>query len=344
MGSRLSGTLAIACMDKFEKTHVYRQLQPIFYGRYVDDIGTLVKSKDHATHTLQYLNSKHDTIKFEMELPDQDGYLPILDIKMKVEEDGRISRRLYVKAANKGLMLNFRSHQPLTTKIATMRNELQRATTNSTAEHRKEAENFIREKLERNQFPTNRIPRTNNSRRNRMQAERQLNPPEFIFRIPFISDTFNGKVKRILRKNKINARLVNDKHPNIERLTADRSQSTSICSSKVCTIPDICQHRNIVYEARCNLCSEKYIGQTTRTLHERAREHYLAAKNKSSTSALGNHYADKHPTIREPSIGFTILQRCRDELRLKIREAMEIKVRKPSINRRREELGTGYLP
>ena len=83
MGSRLSGILAILAMrDRFERLFIYRNLEPqlTIYVRYVDDIGTGVPNSDEAYRTLTYLNSKHPTIKFELKLPDSDGYLPILDI------------------------------------------------------------------------------------------------------------------------------------------------------------------------------------------------------------------------------------------------------------------------
>ena len=86
MGNRLRGTLAILCMDCFETMHIYQNLQPplTIYVRYVDDAGTVTPRTEQATTTLTYLNSKHPTIKFEMELPDTDGYLQILDIKLYI--------------------------------------------------------------------------------------------------------------------------------------------------------------------------------------------------------------------------------------------------------------------
>ena len=44
MGNPLSGTLAIFCMDKFERNHIYNELEPKIYVRYVDNIGTVVKT------------------------------------------------------------------------------------------------------------------------------------------------------------------------------------------------------------------------------------------------------------------------------------------------------------
>ena len=91
MGNRLSGTLAIICMDKFERNHIYNELEPKIYVRYVD-IGTVVKTVSQAHSMLQHMNSKHNTIRFEIELPDNDGFLPILDTRMKINQNGTIER------------------------------------------------------------------------------------------------------------------------------------------------------------------------------------------------------------------------------------------------------------
>ena len=76
MGNRLSGTLAILCMDRFERLHIYQQLHPqlTIYVRYIDDVGTVKTDTEQANTILTYLNEQHPTIKFEMELPDNNGY------------------------------------------------------------------------------------------------------------------------------------------------------------------------------------------------------------------------------------------------------------------------------
>ena len=47
---------------------MYQELLPLVYVRYVDDVGTVVENQQEADseNTLEYLNSKHPTIKFEM--------------------------------------------------------------------------------------------------------------------------------------------------------------------------------------------------------------------------------------------------------------------------------------
>ena len=109
MGSRVSGTSAVIVMDRFEQQHIYQS--PMFqhtaiYVRYIDDTGTLANNRAEAKNMLTYLNTQHPTIKFELETPQVDGFLPIQDIKFKIGEDGTIKRQLYTKPANKGISLH----------------------------------------------------------------------------------------------------------------------------------------------------------------------------------------------------------------------------------------------
>ena len=64
MGNRLSGTLAILSLDRFERLYIYQELQPkpIIYVRYVDDVATTIDSLENSQKTFEYLNSKHPTI------------------------------------------------------------------------------------------------------------------------------------------------------------------------------------------------------------------------------------------------------------------------------------------
>ena len=90
MGSQLSGTLAITVMDKFEWAHIYDQQTPTstVFARNVDDTNTIANDEAEAKAMLTYLNSKHPTIKFELALPEEDGCLPILDFKLKINVGG----------------------------------------------------------------------------------------------------------------------------------------------------------------------------------------------------------------------------------------------------------------
>ena len=105
MGNRVSGTLTILAMDKFEGMFVYQELLPLVYVHFVDDVGTVVKNQEEAENTLEYLNSRHPTIMFEMELPSKEGFLPLLDSAVQIDETGNFRRKLFPKKANKGIVL-----------------------------------------------------------------------------------------------------------------------------------------------------------------------------------------------------------------------------------------------
>ena len=82
---------------------------------------------------------------------------------------------------------------------------------------------------------------------------------------------------------------------------------------------------------------------TSWQLHHRAREHLAAADKLIDMSALGEHYHKCHKEMK-PDIPFKIIQKTEhDELRLRAAEAYEIKTRRLTINRKVEDLGTGFL-
>ena len=340
MGNRLSGTLAILCMDRFERLYIYQELQPkpIIFVRYVDDTGTVVSSNTQAHEMLAYLNSKHQTIQFEMELPDNEGFLPILDIKIRINENGEIERKLFAKAANKGITLHFNSHHPRATKRTIISNEFQRAIRASTGQHRIAAIENTRMKLYNNGYPDSWL-HPHNKRRQRQKTKPTT---QFILRMPFISDEFNRNVRRILNRHNIAARLINPRGSTILDLTKPKPTNPAKCRSKACPAPDICYKAAVVYLATCQLCNDSYVGMTTRQLHERAREHMTSARSHTAHSAFGDHYRHQHQNAH-PSITFRIIKHERDLLRLHIEEAMAIQELRPTLNRRNEELGTGFL-
>ena len=97
MGTRLSSTLTIVVMDKFERAHIYDQLTPTstVFVRYMDDTNTIANDEADAKAMSTYLNSKHPTIKFELALLQEEGYHPILDTKLKINVDDTISQQHY---------------------------------------------------------------------------------------------------------------------------------------------------------------------------------------------------------------------------------------------------------
>ena len=176
--------------------HLPTTTSSTIYVRYVDDVGTVTNDTEQANTILTYLNEQHPTIKFEMELPDNNGYLPILHIKLSIDQDGNIHHNLFTKPASKGITLNFHSHHPSSVKRAVVANEFKRAQLCASAEDRAEAIQATRKKLTRNNYPSN---WTNPHTRRRLK-KKQHRPTTFTFNIPYINDKFNANVNLTVRK------------------------------------------------------------------------------------------------------------------------------------------------
>ena len=88
----------------------------------------------------------------------------------------------------------------------------------------------------------------------------------------------------------------------------------------------------IIYEVNCPQCQDTYVGETGRILNTRVKEHL---NPKRVPTAIGDHIKDTGHMI-SPS-DFKVVAREEMELRRKIREAIEIRERRPRMNR-----DTGY--
>ena len=88
------------------------------------------------------------------------------------------------------------------------------------------------------------------------------------------------------------------------------------------------QKCGLVYQVECLECPLTYIGETGRTLATRMKDH-LNLRN--PLTAVGEHCAHEHHNITKDSV--KVLAREDVWLRRKVREAIEIKIGQPAMNR-----------
>ena len=131
MGNRLAPMLAILGQnarfkDRIENQAIYsdQALSLPLYYRYIDDCITPASGPDEAVKIQDKLNSQDPSIRFEIELPGKDGFLPFLNTKVKVNESGTVETGWHTKSANKGIMLNAKSHHPEQIKRAAIGNTM----------------------------------------------------------------------------------------------------------------------------------------------------------------------------------------------------------------------------
>ena len=96
---------------------------------------------------------------------------------------------------------------------------------------------------------------------------------------------------------------------------------------------NLCQNKNLVYEAICQDCPDQvmgdwrptYVGETSRTLRSRAKEHVAGLQNLNPKSFIVKHWMMFHGTHAiPPRFVFKILKKYRDPLSRQIGEALYI--------------------
>ena len=88
---------------------------------------------------------------------------------------------------------------------------------------------------------------------------------------------------------------------------------------------------NIVYAVQCSEeCSELYIGETKQQLHQRMAQH-RRAKASGQDSAVYLHLKDKGHSFEDSQV--RILDREEDWFKRGVKEAIYVKMEKPSLNR-----------
>ena len=129
-----------------------------------------------------------------------------------------------------------------------------------------------------------------------------------------------------------------------------------------------CKAKSIVYESKCLVCNPKtsheeaddhedqpsetmntpregiYVGESSRSLHERAIEHVRDAKSFSAKSHIVKHWMTAHPTLpNPPEVGFTITGRFKDCLSRQISEALRINLSKDILLNSKGEYGNNCI-
>ncbi len=123
----------------------------------------------------------------------------------------------------------------------------------------------------------------------------------------------------------------------LERKLTSTTFTPKTCTKRNCTIrTPTCHRTNVIYEAKCTICGEIYIGETRRELHTRITEHQCAIQQgDTQASAIAEHYSRKHPGMAIPDIPITVtvINTAKDTADRKIKEACAIRQRTPTINR-----------
>ena len=164
--------------------------------------------------------------------------------------------------------------------------------------------------------------------------------------LPYISEYISNKIRNYIKSNKLPLRLIFKPGVTLKNsLCRSRPLDKKLCvlgNQENCMIcPNLtgisCAMKDTVYIVICELCWEKYNGETERWIHSRGMEHRIAAINPDAhpENAVGQHYRHKHPGM-EPKLQYKALDRQSKTVRRKISEAISILRDRPEMNDKNE--------
>ena len=131
MGCRPSPLAAVIQIFSFERlsiyTNTYYLSNPVhlFFGRYLDDLGSLSSTREKALETLNRISDMDPDglSKWELDFPEScQHFVPFLSTQIRIDEESILHHKYYRKSQKKDITINFCSHHPLNTKLLTARN------------------------------------------------------------------------------------------------------------------------------------------------------------------------------------------------------------------------------
>ena len=337
MGSKLSPTVAILVMDHLERSSLFLRTvgNPLAFLRFIDDCVLIIERDVDVKNLLANVNKIHHSIKFELESTRCDGFLPVLDTAINIDNNGNFKYKFYQKEANRGLFINATSALPSHIKTNSAVEEFRRVSKLCSDDRdRKMATSHLCDKLLKNGYVSDDIKRYHSQSKNARRNSRfSISEDACVLKVPFISDKFNYKLQRLVRNSGFDVRVVNRPGVNISR-QLNKIKRYKVCSKRSCIIndPSICCIRNVVYKGLCNSCNEFYIGSTTRPFHDRVAEHLQPSRRTS----IYKHASLCHEKLPKNIFTFSVISKHDSFIRCRIAEAMTIKRMCPSLNGRDE--------
>ena len=298
MGNAIAPVAAIIYMDYIERKVLKKLPEGILWKRFIDDV-YLVWLQNVSPY-LNACDASSNSIKFTLELPDNNGYLPFLDCEVILIED-KFHSKLYRKPIHSGCILPWKSTGPMSQKKSVVLGELHRAATRSTNEDfRRQSLSLILNRFRDNGYPSdflNLCVQHFQSRTRKADISQERTKQPIYLRVPFVNEHFKRQMFRLLHRCGLKdwvrlafsggQSLGRKFHPPKEKVSCD---GCDIC--KIGKTSNQCHIKGVIYRIKCNICNKSYIGETGRSISTRVKEHLF----KKSYSAVQTHFQEEHHT------------------------------------------------
>lgn len=310
MGSPLSPIISNIFMEYFEENFVYKhKYNPLIWWRYVDDVFTIWPfSKDNLDEFLNFINKQEETIKFTVEL-ENNNEIAFLDTLIKKSTNG-YKTMVYRKPTHTNKYLNFYSNHDLNVKKGVIKSLYDRAKIICSNNNDFDKEIlFIKSVLTENNYPINFVNKNLNKIINYPGKIIQNNSDKILQIIPYING-LSENLKRISNQFNILTRF---KTQNTLRSLLSHTKPKNLSQN----------NKECIYKIPCE-CGKVYIGETKRPLEIRIKEH----KRNVQLHDVGKSKVAEHVWTQNHKILFDnteVLDHEQNSLKRKIKETIYIK-------------------
>ena len=276
MGSPLTVTLA-----EIRVTHIEQQAlssstrKPKHYYHFVDDgLGHFI-NRTHAEEFLQHLNSLAPDLEYTIEHPNPDGSIPFLDILIHPDN----STSIYRKPTNTNLYTHYSSAATMSSKESVVRTLTRRAFNLCSPQHLNSELRHLEATFLSNGYPLQKIRHlmhtTLERARSKSSKSHSRTSSNLVASIPYYK-SHASSMKKSLGRYDISTSF----HSSV-------SLKSLLSHTKSNTPPSSLM--NVIYKIPCGDCHQFCIGQTSRPLIKRIKEHEACMRLDSHTdSSTGN--------------------------------------------------------
>ena len=300
------------------------------YARFVDNIFILTTCREEAERIFSLINNVNTHINFTIEHPQNDKKISLLDFTVTTNQSAPPTFEFYKKSARKPVFVHRESAIPTQAKQNIITNEIFRISDRCTTREseQKHKDNFAT-LLRAHGYNRNEINDCMQlSRRRRKEKVINKDANIFYLQLPYISDSFDNRVKRIFKQQNIDIRIAHQSFTLRNFLKKNNSSQPS-CTLNNCPVgdPRKCYRHHVVYQLNCNVCHQIYIGSTIRSLHTRVREHFT-----HNTSSVYKHLSSCQHNQPHFMMSTTIIGHHKDDINLRFLEHILIKQHSPTLN------------
>ena len=309
--------------------------KPFLYRRYVDDTFVLFHDKSHAALFLDYLNSKHQNIKFTLE-NECNNKLNFLDISIR-KHSGNFETSVFRKPSFSGLGMSYFSYICDQFKFNCVDILISRAyKICSDYKSFHDELQYLRSYFAKNGFPLSlidfRISKFLNKLFSTPQADScstQAESDTIHFSLPYFG---YQSIKMKSELNNIFTKFL----PNFDfKIVLNNNFTISSLFNYKDKLPKG-SRSSVVYEFSCAQCASRYVGSTTRALYIRVAEHAGRSFRTNriitnpSNSNIRNHQQNCPTPISLEQ--FKIIGNTKSECQLRTLESLHIYKQKPVLN------------